>query len=73
MERICNTPRWQCWLFTEDRFKEMVSDNRIWFGAKGDNAPRVKKFLTEVKDGVTAMTLWLRDELEIIKESKKRN
>ena len=69
--RIVTPPDGRCWLFTEDRFKEMVSDNRIWFGAKGDNAPRVKKFLTEVKDGVTAMTLWLRDEVGDNQEAKR--
>lgn len=69
--RIVTPPDGRCWLFTEDRFKEMISDNRIWFGAKGDNAPRVKKFLTEVKDGVTAMTLWLRDEVGDNQEAKR--
>jgi adenine-specific DNA-methyltransferase len=31
----------RCWLFTKDRFEEMKVDNRIWFGAKGENMPRV--------------------------------
>ena len=48
----------RCWLYTKDRFQEMVLDNRIWFGEKGNNTPRVKKFLTEVKDGITPMTVW---------------
>jgi adenine-specific DNA-methyltransferase len=69
--RIVAPPDGRCWLFTEDRFQEMISDNRIWFGAKGDNAPRVKKFLTEVKDGVTAMTLWLRIEVGDNQEAKR--
>lgn len=53
----------RCWLFTKDRFEEMKADNRIWFGAKGDNMPRVKKFLSEVKDGVTPMTIWKYSEV----------
>jgi len=48
----------RCWLYTKDRYEEMKNDNRIWFGLKGDNMPRVKKFLTEVKDGITPMTIW---------------
>jgi adenine-specific DNA-methyltransferase len=48
----------RCWLYSKDRFQEMLEDNRIWFGKNGDNVPRVKKFLSEVKEGVTPMTLW---------------
>lgn len=69
--RIVTPPDGRCWLFTEERFQEMITDNRIWFGTTGDNAPRVKKFLTEVKDGVTAMTLWLRDEVGDNQEAKR--
>lgn len=36
----------------------MVNDNRIWFGPNGDSTPAVKKFLSEVKHGVTPMTIW---------------
>lgn len=69
--KIVTPPDGRCWLFTEERFKEMVADNRIWFGEKGDNIPRVKKFLTEVKDGVTAMTLWLREDVGDNQEAKR--
>lgn len=48
----------RCWLFTKDKYNEMVADNRIWFGEKGDNTPRVKKFLSEVKQGITPTTIW---------------
>lgn len=61
----------RCWLFTEERFNEMVNDNRIWFGKNGDNMPRVKKFLSEVKDGVTPMTLWLRSDVGDNQEGKR--
>lgn len=53
----------RCWLFTEDRYYEMLKDNRIWFGENGDNMPRVKKFLTEVKDGITPLTIWKYQEV----------
>ena len=40
----------------------MRRDNRIWFGADGNNAPVPKLFLSEVQDGVTPMTLWTFEE-----------
>jgi len=41
----------------------MVVDNRIWFGANGGNAPRVKKFLTEVQSGLVPATIWPHTEV----------
>ena len=41
----------------------MVEDNRIWFGDAGDNAPRVKKFLSEVQSGLVPSTMWLHNEV----------
>ena len=41
----------------------MVQDGRIWFGESGNNAPRVKKFLSEVQAGLVPSTLWLHQEV----------
>ena len=69
--RIVYPPKGRCWLFTKDRFEEMKKDGRIWFGADGNNAPRVKKFLSDVKQGVVATTLWLRNEVGDNQEAKR--
>lgn len=53
----------RCWLYTPERLREMIDDNRIWFGLNGDNTPSVKKFLSEVKQGVTPMTIWKYTEV----------
>ncbi len=64
-------PEGRCWVLTKERFEEYRKDNRIWFGKDGNNVPRIKRFLSEVKDGVTAMTLWLRDEVGDNQEAKR--
>ncbi len=56
-------PNGRCWLYTKERFQEMINDNRIWFGADGNNVPRVKRFLSEVKQGITPMTIWKYNEV----------
>lgn len=56
-------PSGRCWVYTKERFNEMVKENRIWFGANGDTSPSVKKFLTEVKQGITPMTIWKYSEV----------
>ncbi len=64
-------PEGRSWVFNEDRYHEMLDDNRIWFGAKGNNVPSVKRFLSETKQGIVAMTLWTRDEVGDSQEGKK--
>ena len=61
--RKIDPPAGRCWLYTESRFIEMISDNRIWFGFDGSNAPRVKKFLSEVQSGLVPSTIWLHSEV----------
>jgi len=56
-------PSGRCWLYTKDKLMEMIADNRIWFGEDGGNVPRVKRFLSEVKQGLTPMTIWKYTEV----------
>jgi adenine-specific DNA-methyltransferase len=56
--RKCLPPKGRCWLYTKERYEEMVADNRIWFGEDGNNIPAPKRFLSEVKQGLTPMTIW---------------
>ena len=61
--RKVDPPSGRCWLYTEDRYQELLADNRIWFGADGNNVPREKMFLNEEDTGLTPHTLWLADEV----------
>lgn len=47
--RIIEPPAGRCWSLSAKAFAERLADNRIWFGPNGDNAPRLKRFLTELK------------------------
>lgn len=51
------------WSMPKHRIEELIADNRIWFGADGDNVPRLKRFLSDVKDGMVATTLWMHQEV----------
>ncbi len=61
--RVVSPPSGRCWLLTKDRFEEFVKDNRIWFGVDGNNVPRIKRFLSEVKNTVTPFTIWKYSEV----------
>ena len=61
--RVVNPPQSRCWRCSREKFDELVSDNRIWFGKEGNNVPRVKRFLSEVKQGITPLTVWLHEDV----------
>lgn len=69
--RIVNPPSSRCWRTSKEKFQELVNDNRIWFGEDGKNVPSVKKFLSEVKQGVTPTTIW--DYTEVSHNQDARN
>lgn len=64
-------PEGYCWRLTKERFEEYKADKRIWFGENGDNTPRIKRFMSEVKDGIVATTLWTHQEVGHNQEAKK--
>lgn len=67
--RVINPPSGRCWRTSKEKFLEMVSENRIWFGEKGDSVPRIKRFLSEVKDGIVSQTIWKYEEVSHTQEA----
>lgn len=59
------------WSRPPDEIERLRADNRLWFGPKGDAKPSLKRFLTEVQDGVVARTIWLRSDVGDNEEAKK--
>lgn len=71
--RIVRPPESRAWITNETTFKQLVADNRIWFGVKGDSVPSQKKFLSEVKQGTVCKTIWKREEVADNEEAKKES
>ena len=59
------------WGVSKENMKELIADNRIWFGENGDNMPRLKRFLSEVKDGMVSLTIWSYQEVGHNQDAKK--
>ena len=68
---IIYPPKGACWRVSKEKFAEMLADNRIYFSKNGDGVPRIKRFLSEVKDGITPLTLWTYEEVGHNQEAKK--
>jgi len=60
--RKITPPNNRSWATSKENFEKLVADNRVWFGKDGNNVPSIKKFLSEVKNGMSPITTWV-DEL----------
>ena len=54
-------PASRSWIVNKQRYEELLADNRITFGTSGNGRPMQKKFLSEVRDGITPETWWTRE------------
>jgi len=64
-------PKGRCWAYNKTRMLNEIAENNIWFGLDGNSVPRVKKFLSNSKQGLTPNTLWLADRVGTNKDAKK--
>ena len=55
----------------KETIKLWIDEGRIFFGQKGDGAPQLKRYLSEVQDGVVPITYWSYDECGHNDEARK--
>ena len=46
------------WRFNKEKVNELILRNEIFFGEDGKGRPKLKRFLSEVKDGITYSSIW---------------
>ncbi|MEK7761527.1 MAG: site-specific DNA-methyltransferase [Nitrospirota bacterium] len=64
-------PQGRYWVISKAKFLELDRDGRIWWGADGNGMPRLKRFLSEVKQGRVPQTLWSYSEVGHTQDAKK--
>jgi len=70
-EKTYRPSRGNYWRVSQEKFGALDRDNRIWWGADRNSMPRLKRFLSEVKEGVVPQTLWKFDDVGHTQEAKK--
>jgi adenine-specific DNA-methyltransferase len=55
---IPHPPKGMYWRVSREKFAELNQEKRIWWGKDGNAIPQIKRFLSEVKQGVVPQTLW---------------
>jgi len=69
--RVVNPPAGYCWRVSKQKFAELIEEKKIWFGKDGKNVPRLKRFLSEVQEGIVTKTIWYRTEVGDNQEAKR--
>ncbi|MEY2838217.1 MAG: hypothetical protein RJB60_516 [Pseudomonadota bacterium] len=59
------------WSRPLEEIERLRADNRLWFGRDGTAIPSLKRFRSEVQDGVVPQTIWFRDEVGDNQEAKQ--
>jgi len=59
------------WRVPEETLWELDADSRIFWGEDGNNVPRIKRFLSEVQQGLVPQTVWDHDEVGHTQEAKQ--
>jgi adenine-specific DNA-methyltransferase len=62
-------PQGNCYRFNEEKSQMMLLENKFYFGK--DGKPQLKRYLSEVNDGVVAQTIWKYDDVSHNQEGKK--
>ncbi|MNJ94516.1 putative methyltransferase [compost metagenome] len=63
-------PSGRCWIYTEDVMNEMIRDEKIWFGAHGNNVPRVKTYLDAKDRSLVPETILFADDVSTNENAK---
>ena len=64
-------PAGSYWRVSEEKFREMDREGRIWWGRNGNNVPAPKIYLDEVKQGIVPQTLWSYEDVGHTQVAKK--
>lgn len=64
-------PKGRYWSISKEKLEELNADNRIWWGKDGNSIPQLKRFLTDVKQGVVPQTYWPYEEVGHTQDAKK--
>jgi len=69
--RVVVPPPSRGWSFSRETLELAISEGRVYFGAKGDGMPIIKRYLSEVQSGVVPRTWWPADEAGHNQEAKR--
>jgi adenine-specific DNA-methyltransferase len=68
---IPGPPPGNYWRVNKERFEELCQDKRIWWGEDQNQVPAIKRFLSEVRQGLVPETIWTYREVGHTQDAKR--
>jgi len=69
--RVVRPPPSRGWAFSQETLSLARNEGRVYFGAKGDGMPIIKRYISDVQDGVVPRTWWPADDAGHNQEAKR--
>jgi adenine-specific DNA-methyltransferase len=69
--RTVTPPSGNFWRFSEGTYRQAVLENRVYYGKNGDGLPVIKKYLSDIKDGIVPKTWWPAHEVGSNQEARR--
>lgn len=69
--RVVVPPMGNYWRFSKENFEKARVEGRVHFGNKGDSMPVIKRYLTEVQQGIVPRTWWTAQETGSNQDAKR--
>ena len=68
---IKGPPKGSYWRVSPEKLKILDADDRIWWGQDRNQTPAIKRFLSEVKQGLVPETIWTYQEVGHTQDAKR--
>jgi adenine-specific DNA-methyltransferase len=69
--RVVTPPPGRYWAFSQETLEIARAEGRAYFGVDGDRLPIIKRYLSEVREGVAPRTWWAADEVGTNQQAKR--
>jgi adenine-specific DNA-methyltransferase len=69
--RVVTPPPGRYWAFSPETLERARGEGRAYFGVDGDRLPIIKRYLSEVREGVAPRTWWSADEVGTNQQAKR--
>lgn len=69
--RVVTPPPGRYWAFSPETLAQARTEGRAYFGTDGDRLPIIKRYLSEVREGVAPRTWWSADEVGTNQQAKR--
>jgi len=69
--RVVTPPSGNFWRFSKETFETAFRENRVYFGKDGNRLPVIKKYFSEIREGIVPKTWWPSIEVGSNQEARR--